>query len=327
MKKFHLTLLVLMLMTAGIPGCRKQPEQATEELYPIKINLTYIPNIQFAPLYVAIENGYFADAGLDVSLNYGNEADLMALVGAGDQRFMIASGEQVLLSRAQGLPLVYVAAWYKDYPVGVVSLMDAGIKTPQDLAGKTVGIPGLYGANYIGFEALRKVAGLEEADLTLNSIGYTQVESLTSHMADAVVIYVANEPIVLSSLGYEVNVLRVSDYLDLVGNGLVTNEETIKNDPELVQSVVDALLKGILDCAAEPDEAFEISKAYVENLVNADEQTQKAILAASIDLWQTDKPGYSPYENWGNMQSLLLEIGLMKAPVELKEAFSNDFVE
>jgi NitT/TauT family transport system substrate-binding protein len=253
------TVLVLIVVTVGLLLGKGKKEDST--LTAVTFNLTYIPNIQFAPVYVAIDQGFFADEGLDLTLFYGNEADLVALVGSGNQGFMIASGEQVLLSRAQGVPVVYVAEWYQDYPVGVVSLVEKGILEPGNLKGKTIGIPGLYGASYIGFEALRYYAQLSDTDLKLNSIGFAQVEALVAGQADAAVIYVANEPTILRSKGYEVNLIKVSDYLELIGNGLVTNEMMIKSNPRMVQSMVNALIKGIEFTYANPEEAYEISKA------------------------------------------------------------------
>ena len=324
MKKLLITLLVLILLIPALAGCQiagkpSDPRQIT-------LNLTYIPNVQFAPFYVAIEKGYFAEKGLSVNLNYGNEADMMALVGAGDQNLMIASGEQVLLSRAQGLPVVYVMAWYQAYPVGVVSLMEKNIQKPQDLSGRTVGIPGLFGASYIGFEALLRSASLQDGDVDLRSIGFSQVEAVSTNQVEAAVIYVANEPNVLESLGYPVNVIRVADYLDLVGNGLVTNEKTLQEDPQLVRDVIEALTKSIKDIQADPSEAYEICKLYVENLENADEQVHKAVLEDSIALWQIDNPGYSDQQNWQNMQELLLAMQLMKTEVDLNEVFTNDYL-
>jgi NitT/TauT family transport system substrate-binding protein len=286
----------------------------------------YIPNIQFAPVYVALEKGYFEDAGFDVQLEYGNEADAVALVGAGDQSFSIASGEQVLLARAQGLPVVYVAAWYQQYPVGVAAFTDQNIHAPQDLRGVQVGIPGLYGTSYIGFRALLDAGSLTEEDINLLSIGFNQVEALVANQVEAAVIYLANEPVVLRSQGYEVDVVPVSDYLQLVSNGLVTNEKTLRENPDMVGAFIKALIKGITDTVENPDEAYQISNNYIENLEEADTNVQKEILAESIKLWQTDQPGYSDPAGWVNMQDVLLNMGLLEKSLELDEAYTNELL-
>ena len=327
-KKHFLILTSLLLMVSFMLSACQGPDhaQTEEDLIPMRLTMGYIPNIQFAPVYVALEKGYFEDAGFDVILEYGNETDAVALIGAGEQTFAIASGEQILLARAQGLPVTFVAAWYQQYPVGVVSLREAGIVLPEDLEGKTVGIPGLYGASYIGIKALLSAAHLTEADVTLSSIGFNQVEALVTGQTESAVIYLANEPVVLQSQGYEVDVIRVEDYLQLVSNGLVTNEETIQNNPEMVTAFIEALLLGIADTIADPDEAYEISKNYIENLEEADMAVQTKVLAESIELWQTNRLGYSDPAGWSNMQQVLLDMGLINTPLDLDKAFTNDLL-
>src|SRR5687768_2881574 len=164
--------LITLGMALALSGCGNfQSGNETGELTRIRLPMGYIPNIQFAPFYVAIEKGYFRDAGIEVDFDYKFETDGVALVGAGELPFAIVSGEQVLLARAQGLPVVYVAAWYQQYPVSVVAKSELGILIPQDLKGRKIGLPGLFGANYVGLRALLHEAELEESDVTLDAVG------------------------------------------------------------------------------------------------------------------------------------------------------------
>ncbi len=323
MKK-NIPVLFILILVLVLSACKSED---TSEFEKITLNLTYVPNIQFAPMYVGIDKGFFAEEGLEVELAYGNEADFVALVGSNHQQFTIASGEQVLLSREQGLPVVSVATWYKDYPVGVAALKDAGITEPADLAGKEIGLPGLYGANYIGMEALASQTGLKRDDYKLVSIGFTQVESLISGRVDAVVVYLANEPVQLRAKGYEIELIAVQDYIQMVGNCLVSNQTSIENNPDLVGKVVRAFRKALEYTAANQEEAWTISQKYVENLTEEVAPIQKEVLKESISHWQLI-PETQAEQNlrWTNMMNVLLEIGLIKSNLDIKDVYTNDFL-
>jgi NitT/TauT family transport system substrate-binding protein len=250
----------------------------------------------------------------------------VALVGANELQFAVVSGEQVLLARAQGIPVVYIMAWWQDYPVGVTAKSEQELHSASDLAGKHVGVPGLFGASYVGLRALLDAGGLDETDIQLDSIGFNQVEALVSNQVEAVVIYANNEPIQLKSLGYDVETIRVADYLELASNGLITNEKTIAENPDLVGRMVQATLSGISDTINNPDEAYETSKKYVEGLDQADQTVQKEILATSIEFWKSENPGISNPTAWENMLEVLIGMGLIADLLDINEAFTNEFV-
>jgi len=324
-KKFVLLVLVVMLMAAcGGPNITQEP--TTAALLKIRLPMGYIPNIQFAPFYVAVERGYYKDAGIEIEFDYAFETDGVALVAANNLQFGIASGDQVLQARAQGLPVVYVMAWYQKYPISVISLADQNIKTPQDLKGKKIGLPGLFGASYVGLRAMLHSAGLQEGDVTLESIGFTQVEAFSTGKNPIIVGYAANEPVVLTDKGFPVNEMRIADYAQLASNGIITNETTIAENPELIRKFVAATARGIQDTIADPGAAYEISKKYVPNLDQVDPGTQTQVLATSIQLWQAPVIGVSDPAAWENMQKVLLDMGLYSNALDLSKAFTNDFL-
>lgn len=322
MKRLSTVILSIILIATGCNA----PVKPAPDLDKVSLPVGFIPNIQFAPLYVAIEEGYFAEEDIDLSLDYNMENDNVALVGSGKIPFAVASGEQVLLGRAQSLPIVYVMSWYKDFPVGVVSLAKSGIKTPADLVGKSVGIPGLYGASYIGLKALLSAAGIAESQLQLKSIGYNQVEALTTDQVQSAVIYLTNEPVQLHHLGQQTDVMAVKDYLPLVSNGLITNEDTLKTNPDLVRRMIKAFIRGIQATIENPEAAYTVSLKYVDNLAQTDKSVQMEILNTSIDLYQQSPFGKSGGEKWQNTLEVLTGSGMMTVTVDLDKVYTNDFL-
>ncbi|MEK7312735.1 MAG: ABC transporter substrate-binding protein [Chloroflexota bacterium] len=321
-------LLSLILMLTVLTACGGTPTPAP--LTHVKLAMGYIPDIQFAPFYTAAEKGYFKEQGIEIEFVTMFENDSVPLVGTNEMQFALVSAEQILQARAQGLPVKYVMKWWDKYPVAIVSKAELGIKSPADLKGRTVGLPGLYGASYIGWQALLNAEGLPQDTAQLESIGFTQAEAVAAGQVDAAVVYANNEPVKLADAGTQVNVIYVADYVQLASNGLATNEQTIKDHPELVRGLVAAALRGMADTIANPDEAVEISKKYVETLAAADEATQataRKVLVASIDMWETANPGISDKARWETTQSVLLNMGLITSPLDVEQAFTNEFVK
>lgn len=250
------------------------PTRAQNEAENITVFMTYIPTVQYAPMYVGLEKGYFADKGLNITLDYGDEPVGVDLIAAGERPYGVVSGEQVIAARGFGRPVVFVYEWFQHYPVGIVAPVGSGIETVEDLRGRKVGIPGRFGASYSAFLALLDAHGLTERDLRLEEIGYNAAEVLCLGAVEAAVIYVNNEPLqIRNSIAdgecddiSDVLVLPVSASVDMVSNGLATNEQTIADDPQQVAAMVAAFDRAVRNAIANPAEAYLLSARHVENL-------------------------------------------------------------
>jgi NitT/TauT family transport system substrate-binding protein len=270
----RLLVLTILLLSMTLIGATSQIAAQEDELDDARFFLTFIPNVQFAPVYVMIANGHAADAGINFIIEHGDENVGVDLVASNAIPFGIVSGEQVIMARAGQRPVVYVYEWFQQFPVGIVVPDTTAAETVSDLRGIKVGIPGRFGASYSGLTALLAANDMTEDDIQLEAIGFAAPDVVCVGGVDASVIYVNNEPLQLAQRAANgdcgditsVSVIKVSDYADMVSNGLVTGEELIENNPELVRTVVVAFDRGVRDVINNPAQAYLISLDYVDNL-------------------------------------------------------------
>lgn len=297
------------------------------KLTKVHIGVGYIPNVQFSPLYVAQKKGFYAKVGLEVIIEYGFENDFVSLAAQGTREFAAASGDQVIMARSHGLPIVYIMKWYQRYPVAVMAPLSKNIHRMSDLIGKSVGIPGFYGSSYVGWKALVYSSKIDESQVDIKQIGYTQASAIQQNLVDAAVIYVVNEPIQLEEAGTPVSIIEVSDQMDLISNGLVVGEKLIKNNPDLVQRMVRASLRGLIYSIKHPDEAMNITRQVIPEITDQTAIIQRKVLDASIELWKTDYPGFSSEQSWQESIDFMYQTKLINKKMLPRKMFTNRFVE
>jgi len=275
--------LILIVYVAFLSGAvRVRAQTPVEET----LFMTFVPNVQFSPVYVAQVKGYFDAQGLVVALEHGDEPVGVDLIAAGQRNFGLISGEQMLAARANGRDVVSVYEWFQQFPVGIVFNAADDITTVEDLRGLNVGIPGRFGASYSGLTAMLTAHGMTESDIDLEEIGFNAADVFCVGGVDAAVIYLNNEPIQIANRAAagecgdvsEIGVFAVSDSVDMVSNGLITSSAMIEADPDRVQAMVSAFDAGLRDVIRNPAEAYLLSTRFVENLTMTD-QLQTALEA------------------------------------------------
>ena len=292
----------------------------------VKLAFSYIPNVQFAQFYMADAKGRFAAEGLKAQFDYGSSSDLMQLTARGERDFLNASGDEVALARAQGVPVVYVAAVYQQYAIAVFAPKGKGLTDAQSLTKLKVGIPSRNGANYIGLKAILFANKIDEAKVNLQEVGFSQAQSIAQGKVEAGVGYVNNDVVQLKAQGVDVDVLRVSDVYNLPSAGIVTSEKMLAEHPDTVRAFLRALIAGMRDTQADPKSAFaEVLKIVPEAAKTADVQQQ--VLAATIDLsGDPAKYGQIDPAGWTRMATFMKETTLVKGDPKPEEMFSTKFL-
>ena len=209
----------------------------------IQIDGSAVP--YYAPLYLAQENGYFAEEGLNVEFYYAAAADIVKNVAAGNVEFGFPNADAVVAAKAQGIPVKVVHTTYQEGLGAIIFGSDSGISTPADLKGKKVAVTSLGSANYFQLQAAMESEGLSIDDVQVEIVGTGAIlTALTEGQVDAIV-FSKLRTIELNNSGYAASEITCDQFLPSFGNVLVAGDQLIAEDPETVDGFCRALNKAI----------------------------------------------------------------------------------
>ena len=263
----HLLASGLVLSGTGVlAACSSQASS------PLTIGLTYTPNIQFAPFYMAKKDSKYA-SGVNLR-HHGAQEGLFDALLSGKEQLVVAGADEAVVAASNGSDLVVVGGYYQSYPACLIVPEGSAIKAPADLKGKTVGTPGRKGETWYALQLAMDTASLSESDLTIQDIGYTQQAALVGGKVDAVVGYSNNDAIQIRQAGTPVRTIQVADRIPLVGVSLVTTRSLLDSRRQDLETVVKASIKGMTAFVKDPDAAVEATKDHMDDLKV--DQTQAA---------------------------------------------------
>lgn len=295
------------------------------ERVPLTVGLTYIPNIQFAPFYVAAELGYFADEGLDVTLrHHGASESLFGALASGEEDVVNAGADEMLQAYAADVPVVTTGIMYQEYPVLLIVPEDSEIETLADMEGRRIGLPGPYGENWFWLLAAIEEAGLAESDVQIEYIGYTQQAALMGGTVDGVVGFSNNDVLNFARNGVEVRTLTAD--VPLVGISVGALEETVEERGEDLAALNRALRRAMESIRSDPAAAVEASFDYIPELTGATEyDAQLQTLEATMALYG-EEPLAVDAELWPPMYEFMVSRGLAEPGTDPSQAVTTALV-
>jgi len=315
-----LVLLVTLLAGCGTPEVKQPPDKIT-------VQLAWVHQAQFAGFYVAQQNGYYAEEGLEVTLlpRAGPDVDVSAAVLDGTADFGVSYGAGLVMDRSRGRPVTAIATTYRIYPLVFMTMPDSDITRPQDFPGHTIRTLSV-GSSDVVFQALMHRLGLDPDSVRQIEVGY----DLSPFFAGELDIwpgYLINEVLTAREQGYEVNLILPEDYgIHLYGDVLFATDRLIEENPDLVLRFLRATLRGWQWAVENPEEAGPLALKYDSTL---DAAQQGAMMEASVPLVYTgeDDIGWMRAEVWEGMYDVLLEQGLLDEPFDVHEAYTMQFLQ
>jgi ABC-type nitrate/sulfonate/bicarbonate transport system substrate-binding protein len=322
--------IVLITVLAGCNSDNEDTNASEEgkELKSVSIVLDWTPNTNHTGLYVAKNQGFFEDQGLDVEILLPGEAGADQLVASGQADFGISYQESITEARVQDVPIVSIGAVIQHNTSGFAAPVDRGIKTPADFEGKTYGGWGAPVEEAV-IESLMKQ---EDADVSKieninmgNSDFFTAVERGD---IDFAWIYYGWTGVEAELRDMELDMVYLTDYsekLDYYTPIIATSEKKIANDPETVKAFMAAVSQGYEYAIEHPSEAADI---LIEAVPDLDPELVKASQKWLSPKYQDDAKqwGIQSQEVWENYANWMYENGLLEAELDVEKAFTNEFL-
>jgi ABC-type nitrate/sulfonate/bicarbonate transport system substrate-binding protein len=296
----------------------------------VTVVLDWTPNTNHSGLYLAQQRGYYKDAGLDVEILQPDQNGAEQQLAAGNAMFAVSVSENILPARAQGIPLVSIAAILQHNTSSLVAPADRGITRPRDLAGKTYGG---YGGP-LEEPLVKALVSCDGGDP--NSVKFVQVGNVDyrvgfdQHAFDFAWLFDGWDVIRMRDIDHlPLTVLDFAAYPQCIPDWytpvLATTEQVIKDKPEVVRAFLAATTRGYQDAIADPQGAADaLMKAAPESdrdLVTRSANWLAGHYADDPSAWGRQDP-----KVWATFESWLRDHGILDKPVDSTKAFTNDFL-
>lgn len=295
---------------------------------PVTFQLNWTAGGPNAGFSAALGEGYYEQAGLDVTIVQGNGSGNTAqLVASG--RAQLAYADAVVVSQliAKGAPMKVVATIYQSNPNEVTALKATGVKSLRDLVGKKVGVPA--GSSQAPMLPLLLSAnGLQESDMTMiNMPVAAMVPSLLQGQVDAILGSMDAYQIQLEQLGAELDNFPFADHgVPTVSTSIFAASSFIESDPDVLRRFIAASLKGWSFALDNPEQTIEHVKTVFPDV---NEKLAAAELAAITPLFCSGDAKYlgkAEDAHWARTQQLLSEVKLLPEGQDPTSYYTNDFL-
>ncbi len=316
--KWVAALLAAALLPAGLAGCGGS---GAEPGAPVGATLVldFTPNAVHSGIYAAQRQGYYGDAGVDLTIRQpGESSDAPKLLAAGRADFAILDIHDLGIAREHGLDVVGVMPIVQRPLAAVIARGDRGIASPRQLEGHTVGVTGLPSDEAV-VDSEVSADGGDPARVKRQTIGFNAVGSLAAGKVDAATGFWNAEGVALRRQGVPVRIFKVNrygapPYPELV---LVGARATIDDDPDLVRSVVEATSRGYALAVRDPAAALADLLAEVPSLDRAEQAAQLRALLPDLRPAPFNEAVLRAWAGWD------LEHGLLERPLDVGAAFAE----